>query len=237
MTIFRVYRQGCKRLLSLSLTELTQLEGVTTLLAWFPALSDKHPIWELCTICESLTTLKHISVEDVPHPHTTPANWQEKMNCLTQLKLLASLASRRVPSPACLAALTLLTRLELFCFRDPRQESLSSAMDVMPSLAQLKALRLGPCPSVEHLELLSGMPYLMSLDITGSKNSVHGATGSLHAVHKLCHMAIVKDLDCCLWLNWPDCLRCVHVWLQGQAENKVDLCISGTKYKVTLMTL
>ncbi len=220
----------------LSITELTQLEGVTTLLAWFPDLSDKHPIWELCTICESLTTLKHISIADVHRPHVTPANWQEKMNCLTQLKLLESLASRRVPSPACLAALTMLTRLELFCFHDHRQESLSSAMDVMPSLTRSKALRLGPCPSVDHLALISGMPHLTSLDITGSKHDYCGATGSLHAVHKLCHMAIVRDLDCCLWLNWfTDRYVCVHVWSQGQAENKADLCISGTKYKITLM--
>ena len=221
----------------LSIIDMTQLEGVTALLAWFPDLSDKHPKWELCTICESLKTLKHISVADVPHPHATPANWQEKMNCLTQLKLLESLASRRVPSPACLAALTMLTKLELFCFRDQRQESLSSAMDVMPSLTRLKALRLGPCPSVEHLELLSGMPYLTSLDITGSKHDWHGATCSLHAVHKLCHMAIVKDLDCCLWLNCHRaCGKYLHVWSQGQAEDKVDLCVSGTKYKITLMS-
>jgi len=190
----------------LSITDLTQLEGVTALLAWSSNTSDEHPKWELCTICESLTTLKHLSVADVDRPYVTPANWQEKMNCLTQLKLLESLASRRVPSPACLAALTMLTRLELFCFRDQRQESLSSAMDVMPSLTRLKALRLGPCPSVEHLALLSGMPHLTSLDITGSKHDWYGASCSLHAVHKLCHMAIVKDLDCCLWLNsYTDC--------------------------------
>jgi len=218
----------------LSIKDLTQLEGVTVLLAWFSNTSDNDPKWELCTICESLTTLKHISVADVHHPHVAPGDWQEKMNCLTQLKLLESLASRRVPSPACLAALTKLTRLELSCFRDQRQEYLSFAMDVMPSLTRLKNLRLGPCPSVEHLELLSGMPNLTSLDITGSKHFWCSATCSLHAVHKLCHMAIVKDLDCCLWLD-RDPNRYVHVWSQGQAENKVDLCISGTKYKITLM--
>ena len=97
----------------LNINELVQLEGLTTMISWFRNIPEQLRKWRLCTICESLTTLKHISVAERYPMHDVPADWQEKLSCLTQLNLLESLASRRVPSPACLATLTKLTRLEL----------------------------------------------------------------------------------------------------------------------------
>jgi len=220
---------------ALSINELVQLEGVTTMLAWFHNSQKQDEKWRLCTICENLTTLKHISIAEHHYAHHVPAGWQEKLNCLTQLKLLESLASRRVPSPACLAALTKLTRLELSCFDDQYNYHLNSAMDVVPSLPCLEALLLGPCPSKEHLQSLSRMPHLTSLVVGTLDSGDSGYSGvarcSLRDVHKLCCMAIVKNLDCHLRI---DSNTDVHVWSQGQADDKVDFCIPGTKYKLTV---
>ena len=58
-----------------------------------------------------------------------------------------------------------------------------------------------------------------------------GPKCSLRDVHKLCCMAIVKNLDCHLRI---DSNTDVHVWSQGQADDKVDFCIPGTKYKLTV---
>ncbi len=210
------------------------------MLAWFHYSQEQHGKWRLSTICENLTTLKHICIVEHCQVHAVPADWQEKLNCLTQLKLLESLASRRVPSPACLAALTKLTRLELSCIDDRRNHYLNSAMDVVPSLPCLKALWLGPCPSAAHLRFLSRMPHLTSL-IVGYILPFHNyysttleASGvcSLRDVHELCCMAIVKNLDCKLEIGNN---TCVHVWSQGQVEDKVHFCIPGTEYKLTVM--
>jgi len=94
---------------ALSINALVQLEGVTMMMAWFHNSQEQLGKWRLCTICENLTTLKHVSIAEHGCVHAVPVGWPEKLNCLTQLKLLESLASRRVPSPACLAALTNLT--------------------------------------------------------------------------------------------------------------------------------
>ncbi len=215
---------------ALNIDELVQLEGVTTMMAWFHNNQEQLGKWRLCTICENLTALKHISIAE-RHVHAMPAGWEEKLNCLTQLKLLVSLASRRLPSPACLAALTNLTRLELSCLDDRDNYYLNPAMDIVPSLPCLKALQLGRCPTKQHLQSLSRMPHLTSFVVglksdIGSTPEIRGVC-SLHDVHELCCMAIVGNLDC------TECR--VHVWSQGQAETKVHFCIPGTKYKLTMV--
>ncbi len=223
---------------ALSINALVQLEGVTTMLSWFRYSEEQHGKWRLSTICENLTTLKHICIVEHSHVHAVPADWQEKLNCLTQLKLLESLASRRVPSPACLAALTKLTRLELSCIDDRHKDYLNSAMDVVPSLPCLKALWLGPCPSEAHLRSLSRMPHLTSLNVGyilpfyDSTTSEASGVCSLRDVHELCCMACVKNLDC--KLDVGDNIR-VHVWSHGHVEDKVHFCIPGTEYKLTVM--
>lgn len=227
----------------LNINELVQLEGVTTMMAWFQNVPEQLGKCRLCTICESLTTLKHISIAERYHMHVVPADWQEKLNCLTQLKLLKSLASTRVPSPACLAALTKLTRLELSCFDDRLANViyyLNCAMDVVPSLPCLQALRLGPCPSKGQLQSLSRMPHLTSLvlgsTLAGYRSTPVNVSGvcSLRDVHELCCMAIngniVKNLDCHFQVGNTH----VHVWSQGQAEEEVHFCIPGTEYKLSV---
>lgn len=219
---------------AVSIKELVQLEGVTTMMAWFHNSQEQLGKWRLCTVCESLTTLKHINI--VEHiRHATPVAWIEKLNCLTQLKFLESLASRRTPTPACLAALTKLTRLELSCYEDYDNYYLGPAMDIVPFLPCLKALQLGRCPSKEHLRSLSRMPHLTSLVIglKTHRDSIPEVSGvcSLRAVHELCCMAIVENLDCNLEIDGTR----VHVWSQGQAENEVHFCIPGTKYKLTMV--
>ncbi len=134
------------------------------MLAWFKNSQEQLGKWRLCTICENLTTLKHISITENCFAHAVPIDWQEKLNCLTQLKLLESLASKLIPSPACLAALTNLTRLEPYCFYD-RNCHLNPVMDIVPSLPRLEALQLGLCPSKRHLQSLSRMPHLTYLVI------------------------------------------------------------------------
>ncbi|DBA77266.1 TPA: hypothetical protein ACH3X2_008462 [Trebouxia sp. C0005] len=174
---------------ALSLNELVQLEGVTTVLALRD--HDQAGKCRLRSVCESLPTLKYMAVaEPSCHLGQMPADWQEKMNSLMQLKSLESLATRRVPSPACLAALTKLTRLELSCFDDRYKYHLNAAMGVVPSLTCLKTLWLGACPSVEQLQCLSNMPHLTSLDIESSEGRC--ATCSLCAVHRLCQMTPCK---------------------------------------------
>ncbi len=226
----------------LNIDGLVQLEGLTTMMGWFRNIPEQLGKWRLCTICESLTTLKHISIAERYPMHDVPADWQEKLNCLTQLKLLESLASRRVPSPACLAALTNLTRLELSCFDDGHRHDyyLNCAMDVVPSLPCLKALRLGPCPSKEHLQSLRRMPHLTSLVLGSTLNNsttvpvnVSGVC-NLRDVHELCRMAIndstVKYLDCHFQVGNTH----VHAWSQGHAEEEVHFCLPGTDYKLSV---
>ncbi len=228
---------------AMNINNLVQLEGATTMLAWFHNSQMQDGKGRLCTICENLTTLKHVCIAEYYYAHHVPADWQEKLNCLTQLKLLESLASRRVPSPACLAALTKLTRLELSCFDDQRKYDLNAAMDVVLTLPCLEALLLGPCPSAQQLQSLSRMPQLTSLVVgstlddsytmaTSGKARWKAATCSLDDVHKLCCMAVVKNLDCKLHLHGE---THVHVWSQGQAEDKAHFCIPGTEYKLTVM--
>ncbi len=220
---------------ALCINELVQLQGVTTMLAWFNSSQEQLGEWRLCTMCDNLTTLKHMSITENCFAHAVPVDWQEKLNCLTQLKLLESLASKLIPSPACIAALTNLTRLELSCFYD-RDCHLNPVMDIVPSLPRLEALRLGLCPSKRHLQSLSRMPHLTLLVVghplgRGTTMDVRDVC-SLRDVHELCCMAIVKNLDCQLQISGN---THVHVWSQGQADDKVHFCIPGTKYKLTVM--